>query len=129
LSADQLLQTVVEMSNIERQRDEYTRQLEKIDSDARINALRELQEANLRVAQITARLQSTGDKLMYTGLQSQFTQGMDRTPNITVYRDGEKGRERLTADENLELAPGDVVDAALETKSSTKGPMLSKSGG
>ena len=129
LSADQLLQTVVEMSNIERQRDEYTRQLEKIDSDARINALRELQEANLRVAQITARLQSTGDKLMYTGLQSQFTQGMDRTPNITVYRDGEKGRERLTADENLELAPGDVVDVTLETKSSAKGPMLSKSGG
>jgi polysaccharide export outer membrane protein len=116
LSADQLLQTVVEMSNIERQRSEYARQLEKIDSQAHIDAWRELQDANLRLAEITARLKSTGDKLMYTSLlPSQLMPGKGGRPDVTVYRNGEKGPERLTADEDTELAPGDVVDVSLET--------------
>jgi polysaccharide export outer membrane protein len=117
LSADQLLQTIVEMSNVERQRDDYARQLEKIDSQAHVDARKELQDANLRLAEITARLKSAGDKLMYTStLQSQSTPGRNARPDITVYRKGENGPERLTADEDLELAPGDVVDVALETK-------------
>jgi polysaccharide export outer membrane protein len=118
LSADQLLQTIVEMSNIDRQRSEYTRQLEKIDSQSHIDAWRDLQDANLRLAQITARLKSAGDKLTYTSmLPSQLTPGRGGRLDITVYRKGENGPERLTADEDLELAPGDVVDVALETKS------------
>ena len=117
LSSDQLLQTVVEMSNIERQRDDYARQLEKIDSQAQIEAWRDLQDANLRLAEITARLKSAGDKLTYTSLlPSQLMPGKGGRPNITVYRAGENGPERLTADEDLELAPGDVVDVALENK-------------
>jgi polysaccharide biosynthesis/export protein len=114
-SSDQLLQTVVEMANIERQRGEYYRQLEKIGSQSRIDAWRELQDANLRLAQITARLKSSGEKLKYSTLQSQLTRGMGR-PDITVYRKGENGPERLAADEDLELAPGDVIDVALEAK-------------
>jgi polysaccharide export outer membrane protein len=106
------------MSNIDRQRSEYTRQLEKIDSQSHIDAWRDLQDANLRLAQITARLKSAGDKLTYTSmLPSQLTPGRGGRLDITVYRKGENGPERLTADEDLELAPGDVVDVALETKS------------
>jgi len=113
LSSDQLLQTVVEMANIERQRGEYSRQLEKIDSQNRIDDWKELQDANLRLAQITARLKSASDKLSYTGLlQSQFMQG--GRPDITVNRKSGNGTERLTADEDLELAPGDAVDVALK---------------
>jgi polysaccharide export outer membrane protein len=119
LSADQLLQTIVEMSNIERQRTEYSRQLEKIDSQAHIDAWRELQDATLRLAEITARLKSTGDKLMYTSLlPSQLTPGKGGRPYITIYRNGPKGPERLTGDEDVELAPGDVVDVALQINSS-----------
>lgn len=117
LSADQLLQTIVEMSNIERQRSEYARQLEKIDSQAHIDAWRELQDANLRLAEITARLKSTGDKLMYTSLlPSQLSPGKGAPPDITVHRNGEKDSQSLAADEDTELAPGDVVDVSLETK-------------
>jgi len=120
LSADQLLQTIVEMSNIERQRGEYTRQLEKIDSQGRIDAWRELQDANLRVAQITAQLTTTGEKLLHTGrLQSQLARGMDGRPEINVYRRDENGggSERITANEDFELAPGDVVEVTLKTES------------
>lgn len=120
LSADQLLQTIVEMSNIERQRGDYARQLVKIDSQVRIDAWRELQDANLRVAQITAQLTTTGEKLLHTGrLQSQLARGMDGRPEITVYRHDENGDglERITANEDFELAPGDVVEVTLKTES------------
>lgn len=120
LSADQLLQTIVEMSNIERQRGDYARQLEKIDNQGRIDAWRELQDANLRVAQITARLTTTGEKLLHTGLlQSQLARGMDRRLEINVYRKDENGNglKRLTANEDVDLAPGDVVEVTIKTES------------
>jgi len=117
LSSNQLLQTLVEMSNLERQRGEYAIRLEKIDSQNRIDVWKEMQEANLRLAQITARLKSTSDKLKYAGqLQSQIRGGKVGRLQITVYRKAEQGSERLTADEDLELAPGDVVDVVLETE-------------
>ena len=117
LSADQLLQTVVEMSNIDRQRSEFSRQLEKIDNQAHVDAWKELQDANLHLAEIRARLKSTDDKLVYTNLlPSQLLPGRGGKPNITVHRIGESGAQSLAADEDLELAPGDVVDVALEAK-------------
>jgi len=117
LSSDQLLQTIVETSNIERQRGEYVRQLEKLENQSRIDAWRELQDANLRLGQITARLQSATEKLTYTGLlQSQLARGKGGRPEIAVHRSGENGPELLKANEDLELAPGDVVDVKLETE-------------
>ena len=117
LSSDQLLQTVVEMSNVERQRSEFARQLEKVDNQAQVDAWRELQDANLRLAETTARLKSTGEKMVYTNmLPSQLLPGRGGQPTITVHRIGDDGPQSLAADENLELAPGDVVDVALETK-------------
>jgi len=115
LSSDQLLQTIVESSNVERQRGEYIRQLEKLDNQSRIDAWRELQDANLRLGQITARLQSATEKLTYSGLlQSQLARGKGGQPEIAVHRSGEKGPELLKASEDLELAPGDVIDVKLE---------------
>lgn len=112
-SSDQLLQTVVEITNVERGRGEYSRQLEKIDSQTRIDDWRELQDANLQLAQISARLKSAREKLSYTGLlQSEFMQ--NGRPDIKVYRRGDNGTERLVADEDFELAPGDAVEVALK---------------
>jgi polysaccharide biosynthesis/export protein len=118
MSSNQLLQTIVEMANLERQRGEYNRQLEKIDSQSRIDAWRELQDANLRVAQITARLRGASEKLMYTGLQqSQLGRGTGERPHITVYRKGESGTEAISAEDDLELAPGDVVEVMQKSES------------
>ena len=128
LSSNQLLQTLVEMSNLERQRGEYAIRLEKIDSQNRIDAWREMQEANLRLAQITARLRSASDKLKYTGrLQSQLGRGRSGRLDITVYRKGENGSDRLTGNEDLELLPGDVVDVALEIESAVEALVPPKS--
>lgn len=117
LASDQLLQTIVQMSNVERQRDEYARRLDQVDSQYRIKDLQDLKTTTLRLAQITARLQSTGKKLMYVGLsRSQLGQGAERPPEITVHRTGEDGWHRVAAGEDLALAPGDVVDVALSSR-------------
>ena len=126
LSSNQLLQTLVEMANLERQRGEYTIRIEKIDSQIRIDAWREIQEANLRLAQITARLRGASEKIRYTGqLQSQL--GKAGRLVITVYRKGENGSDRLAGNEDLELAPGDVVDVALEIENAAEAHASPKS--
>jgi polysaccharide export outer membrane protein len=116
-SSNQLLQTIVEISNTQRQQGEYYRQLEKVDNQYRMDAWRELQDANTRLAQVTARLKGVGDKLVYTGqlpAQSQLWGGGQI--DIAVHRDDGNGPQRLAVNEGFELAPGDVVDAALQAE-------------
>ena len=76
LSSDQLLQTMVSLSNAEQQRAEFARQLKKIE----------------------------------------LVLGSGGRPDITVYRKAEDGPQQLSANEELELVPGDVVDVALQAK-------------
>ena len=85
LSSEQLLQTVSETANIERQRDEYARQLEQIDSLGRVDGLMELQKTNLRMAEIRATLKGVGDSLALVGhLQNHAEQRL----TLRVYRQG-----------------------------------------
>lgn len=115
LSSVQLLQTIIEMSNVERQRDEYVGQLAKVDTQYRIDDLQELQRTNMSLAQTTARLRTAGEKLMQVGLlRSQLVRGPSGRIATTVYRKGGNGPQRLVANEDLELAPGDVVEVAVQ---------------
>ena len=117
ISSHDLLQTIVDMSNIERQRGDYVRELTKLTSQERAQNLRDMQDTEVHLAQISARLKSTGEKLAYTGiLKSQLAQGLAGATVITVYRRGEGGAQRLTAKEDLELEPGDVVDVAVKNE-------------
>jgi polysaccharide export outer membrane protein len=106
MSSTQLLQTVVEISNIERQRDEFARQLEKVESQYRIESLKELQDANLKLEQVASRLQSTSEKL-------RIRSG---DPDIWVHRKGTGGTENISANEDMELIPGDVVEITLKAQ-------------
>jgi polysaccharide export outer membrane protein len=101
-----MLQTVVEITNIERQRGEFTRLLDKIDTQARMEALKELQDANLRLEQISTRLQSTSEKLRVRSGR----------PDIWIYRKTEEGTQNVAASEDMELIPGDVVNITLQTE-------------
>ncbi len=113
LSSTQLLETIVQASNIERQRGDYIRQLNKIDSEREIAALAELQEAYMNLAQVSARLEGTAQKLALTGqAQSTLLIAADR-PDVTVHRRREQGAETLPGSEDLGLVPGDVVEVVL----------------
>ncbi len=119
LSADQLLQTIVETANVERQRDDYKRLLEKAQNQARIDTLKDLEASVLHAAEIAVRLKSAEQKLKYVGVQPRSLEDLAGEPSIVVNRIDENGPQTLTADEDKALMPGDVVVVTLDAKTST----------
>lgn len=116
-SSTRKLQTISQLIHLRKQRNDFFRQLERLDDLRRIDLLRELQVAGVRLNQIRAKLQSVGEKIQFTGLvRSQLVRGNGAKPDIAIVRKGENGRERLTAEEDSELQPGDVVEVALRTE-------------
>jgi protein involved in polysaccharide export with SLBB domain len=82
MSSDQILRTRAEMSSLALQRDEYGRQLKKLE----------------------------------------LALGTIGRPDIMIYRKDENGPQQLEANEDLELAPGDVVNVTLHRNSVTEAP-------
>jgi polysaccharide export outer membrane protein len=114
LSSIQKLQTAAQLMQTQRQRDDLSRQLVRLDGQRRSDMLRELQDATVALSKIRFRLQSTGDKLQYTVLaKSQLARGLGNQPAITVMRNATKSLEKLAANEDFELQPGDVVEVSL----------------
>jgi polysaccharide export outer membrane protein len=114
LSSTRKLQTTAQLMQIRRQRDDLSRQIERLDSQRRSELLRELQDATVMLSKTRFKLQSTGEKLQYTTLaKSQLTRGFGAPPAITIVRRGPKSTDNLTANEDFELEPGDVVEVAL----------------
>jgi len=116
-SSTQKLQTTAQWMSQKKQRDDVSRQLERFDNQRRMDLLRELEDSSVRLSQISARLQGVGEKLQYTALvRSQLVRGSGGKPQIAIIRKGENGRERILADEDFELQPGDVVEVALRAE-------------
>jgi polysaccharide export outer membrane protein len=114
LSATRKLQTAAQLMLIERQREDLSRQLERLDDQRRISVLGELQDAQVKLNEIRSRLQSVTEKLHYTGIvKSQLVRGKGGKPEIVVIRKVGQTRERLDVDEDFELQPGDFVEIAL----------------
>jgi polysaccharide biosynthesis/export protein len=114
LSSIQKLQTVAQLMQTRRQRDDLSRQIERLDGQRRSDMLRELQDATMAFSRIQFKLQSTGEKLQYTALaKSQLVHGLGNKPSITIVRSSTKGSENLIVNEDFELQPGDVVEVAL----------------
>lgn len=114
LSSTRKLQTQSQFMKLQRDRMEFARQGERIDAQRKSDLLRELQDRNVRLSEIRARLQSIDEKMRYTGvLKSQLVNGSGDKPELTVMRKTKLGRERIDADEDYELQPGDVLEVAL----------------
>jgi polysaccharide biosynthesis/export protein len=114
LTSTRKLQTASQLMKLQETGLELDRRRERLDAQRKTDLLRELQERNVRLAQIRSRLQSIEDKLQYTGLiKSQLIRGATEKPKIIVVRKGNGGRQQMDADEDFELQPGDVVQVAL----------------
>ena len=113
LSSTRKLQTAAQLMQVKKQQDDIARQLERLDDQRRIKLLQDLQDARTRLGQVRARLQSTGEKLLYTAARSQLVRGNELKQELTVIRKGKNGRERIIVDQDSELQPGDVVEVAL----------------
>jgi polysaccharide export outer membrane protein len=113
-SATRVLQTTALINQVQRQRSEFARRLERVDDQRRDSLLGKLQETNVRLATIRARLQAVGDKLLYAGVvRSQLARGPGGDPVIKVHRNDNDTSGNTAADEETKLMPGDVVEVRL----------------
>jgi polysaccharide biosynthesis/export protein len=114
-SVTRYLETQAELLRAEKFRDDLSRQLEHGEDQRKIDLLKELQDATVKLNDLSAQLQAVEEKLRYTSVvTSQLVRGKGANPDITVIRRTDKGYERLTADEDFRLDPGDVVEIALQ---------------
>jgi polysaccharide export outer membrane protein len=113
-SSTRALQTAVQLAQADREGAEAARRLERLDTDRRAQILAELQDAQVKLAGIRSRLQALSEKLVYTGMvRSQLINGTAGKPALAVIRNNQTGTERIVANEDTELQPGDVVEVAL----------------
>jgi len=113
LSSTRLLQTTSQLMNVRRQQEDLAKQLQGLDDQRKIDLLRQLGEATARIGVLRARLEGVSEKLQHTTGRTLFGSGHEAKPEIAVVRRRAKGRERIAANEDFELQPGDVVEIAL----------------
>jgi polysaccharide export outer membrane protein len=116
LSSTRQLETAAQLATVERQRQDFSRRAEKLDDQRRMEFLSELQEARAKLAGLRARLEAAGEKLVYVGMvRSQLVRGSGSEPEIAIFRKNERGvAERIAAEQDSEVLPGDVVEVALQ---------------
>jgi polysaccharide biosynthesis/export protein len=129
LSSTRKLQTAAQLMQVKKQQDDIARQLERIDDQRRIKLLQDLQDARLKLGQLRAKLQSVGEKLLYTAARSQLMRGNELKPDLTVIRQGKTGPERMAVDQDAELQPGDVVEVTLRLDDMSGKNKLAQTGG
>src|SRR5262245_38467854 len=114
-SVSRKLETQSKLLSVQQLRNDLSRRLEHGEDQRKIDVLKELQDTTVRLKDLSGQLQAAEEKLRDTGvLTSQLVRGKGAYPEITVIRRTDKGYERLTADEDFQLDPGDVVEIALQ---------------
>jgi polysaccharide export outer membrane protein len=125
LSETQALQTIAQLAQVEREQGELKRKLQRTDGRRQIILVTELQNAQVRLETIRVRIQAVGEKLVYAGLvRSQLVRGRGGSPDVRIFRGQDQTRESLSANEDTELLPGDVVEVALRMEGLSGGPSV-----
>lgn len=111
LSSTRHLQTISTLSQTKQQRDEYLFRLEKLDTQRRLEVLRDIKESQLRTAEMRTRLEAAAQKLqVYGRMASVDVANSGARPTITIIRRSGEGWNRLSASEDAALLPGDAIE-------------------
>lgn len=111
LSSTRRLQTTSTLSQIKQQRDEYLFRLEKLDTQRRLEVLRDIKESQLRTAEVRTRLEAAAQKLqVYGRMASVDAANSGVRPAVTIIRRSGEGWDRLPASEDADLLPGDAIE-------------------
>jgi len=115
VSASRHLQTMAQLEQARKEREDVVRNLAKVDEARRDELLQELQTATLQLSSIRPRLAGLQQKLLaYTGsVRSQSSKDSGARPEISISRKVNDRFEKIVSGENTELLPGDVVEVAL----------------
>ena len=113
-TSSRLLQTTSQLMQARRSQAETARDLQKIDGQHRIKLLAELQDVQHKLNVERTRLQGAEDKLSAAGMR--LPRPNDRASakvEIKIFRNGMSGQERLLAQPDTELYPGDLIEVGL----------------
>jgi polysaccharide biosynthesis/export protein len=113
LSSTRQLQTAARLMDVKKSHSDFARELEKLEDQRRIRLLSEWQDATVKVAGERAKLQSAEERLTLAGVRPPRAAENSNVFEVTLIRKGASGRERLAADLDTELQPGDVVEFTL----------------
>lgn len=111
LSSTRRLQTTATLSQVKQQREELLFRLEKLDTQRRLEVLRDMSESQARVAELRTRLEAAAQKLQVFGrIISADAANTGVRPTITIIRRSGDGWDRLSASEDADLLPGDAIE-------------------
>ena len=114
LSSTRRLQTTVELMRLQRQREEFLRQLERLTSQRAITLLRELKDSNVRLADLRVRMLALSQKLQPLGGAGAVPIGTSELqPDVLIVRKVGQQWNRIAASVDFDVEPGDVVEVAL----------------
>jgi polysaccharide biosynthesis/export protein len=116
LSSTRRLQTTVELMRLQRQREDFLRQIERLASQRTITLLRELKDSSVRMADLRVKMQALSQKLQPIGGAGALPIGTsDLRPEVTIVRKVGQQWDRIAASVDFDVEPGDVVDVALRS--------------
>lgn len=111
LSSTRRLQTIANLTLVKQQRDEFLWRLDKVDTQRRLDALRESRESQLHMTELRARLDGATEKLRVLGQMVVLeSSGNAVRPGVTIIRKAQANWDRIPASEDTELMPGDTVE-------------------
>ncbi|MBM6593010.1 polysaccharide biosynthesis/export family protein [Microvirga pudoricolor] len=119
MAQTQNLQTTERLGQLQKEREELVRKLSELEVGRSVTLSRELQEAIIRLTSIKTRLGSVDAKLLYASSgsqQLQNTMNIAVQPHITVVRKVTTGFERIDANEETEIFPGDTVVVTMPSR-------------
>jgi polysaccharide export outer membrane protein len=122
LSSTRALQTTVQVTQLERDKSDVARKLERVDDQQAMEAMEKLQVSEDNLAALRSKLNSINDKLVYTGaLRAQLLTGSRARASVSVFRQNTTAQNRIDAAEDTELQPGDVVEVVLKPDPALRG--------
>ena len=104
LSSTRRLQTSVELMRLQRQREDFLRQMERVTSQRTINLLKEQKDSSVRLADLRVRMQALSQKLQPVGGTGAIPIGTsDLHPEVTVVRRLGQRWDRIAASVDFDV--------------------------
>ena len=112
LSSTRKLQTEATLLDTIRKRNENQRELDRLDHARRSDLLKDLKDAQLKLAGDKARLEGAQEKLAISGMRLPGSTGL--IVKVMLHRQGPEKSESIEAKGDTELLPGDVLDVTVQ---------------
>lgn len=110
-SSSGLTRVKVDLARSKQERDGFVSRLQNLDTQRNLELLQNTTTARARIASLRVRLDTTAEKLRRSG----GLIGGDDRPHISIIRSNNGIWQRIAADEDAEVSPGDIVEVGLRT--------------